>query len=122
MCLCVCVFFSFRAPRKTSNRDVEVFLPSVESAMRFGFSQLSRVPAGGVKWPAPSGAAAGGTRRRGAGGSGGGGKTTAPVETVGASVVSVTFRLYRCCCCCCCCRRRCCCFYYSYFSIGLREA
>lgn len=42
---------------KTSNRDVEVFLPSAEASMRFAFSQLSRLPPGGVKWPnqSPSG-------------------------------------------------------------------
>ncbi|CAN0128501.1 unnamed protein product, partial [Laminaria digitata] len=66
----------------TSNRDVEVFLPSVESAMRFGFSQLSRIPAGGVKWPAPAGgtAARGGAKRRGGAGgvSAGGGKPSTP--------------------------------------------
>ncbi|CAM9483766.1 unnamed protein product [Ectocarpus sp. 13 AM-2016] len=41
----------------TSNRDVEVFLPSAEASMRFAFSQLSRLPPGGVKWPdqSPSG-------------------------------------------------------------------
>ncbi|CAM9699532.1 unnamed protein product, partial [Ectocarpus fasciculatus] len=38
----------------TSNRDVEVFLPSAEASMRFAFSQLSRLPPGGVKWPAQS--------------------------------------------------------------------
>ncbi len=41
-------------PGKTSNRDVEVFLPSAEASMRFAFAQLSRVPPGGVKWPSQS--------------------------------------------------------------------
>lgn len=39
---------------QTSNRDVEVFLPSAEASMRFAFSQLSRLPPGGVKWPSQS--------------------------------------------------------------------
>lgn len=36
---------------QTSNRDVEIFLPSMETSMRFAKEQLSRRPPGGVKWP-----------------------------------------------------------------------
>lgn len=34
-----------------SNRDVAIFVPSMENSLRFPLTHLSRVPPGGVKWP-----------------------------------------------------------------------
>lgn len=56
--------------RQTSNRDVEVFLPSAEASMRFAFSQLSRLPPGGVKWPSQSPSGGSLTKKRLPGGGG----------------------------------------------------
>eukprot|EP00752_Nemacystus_decipiens_P002592 g2425.t1 len=71
----------------TSNRDVEVFLPSAEASMRFAFSQLSRVPPGGVKWPSqsPSGGSLGKKRLPGGAGPPAGGEVVAPRRKTGTS-------------------------------------
>lgn len=68
--------------RQTSNRDVEVFLPSAEASMRFAFSQLSRLPPGGVKWPSqsPSGGSLAKKRLPGGGGPPGGAEVVSGVR------------------------------------------
>lgn len=80
--------------KKTSNRDVEVFLPSAEASMRFAFSQLSRLPPGGVKWPAQSPSGGSLAKKRYPGG------IVGPPGGA-AAAVSVTLTRSRCCFVCC---------------------